>query len=197
MLFPASQLQILAYNRVVQDLNGRSAGDFLGELASNFQLESTVQPLPETAGTCCVYLDGQWHKLTFPSAQIETNDPINSLDVALLAVNGNDPERYPQDSFERMGPMDEELHLHGLYLHDEDQSVAHAFDAVCTPDFFGFNAGLGLQYRGRLDASRAAPAPDDLPRDLYEAMKQVAQTGQGPEQQIPSMGCSIKWKQAG
>ena len=79
------------------------------------------------------------------------------------------------------------------YLHDESQDVARAYDAVCTPDFFGFNAALELQYRGRLDAQRAGPAPDDLPRELYAAMKQVAETGKGPEEQVPSMGCSIKW----
>jgi hypothetical protein len=72
--------------------------------------------------------------------------------------------------------------------------VARAYDAVCTPDFFGFDADLGLQYRGRLDASRAQAGPTDLPRELYEAMKSVAETGRGPAEQIPSMGCSIKWK---
>ena len=71
--------------------------------------------------------------------------------------------------------------------------MAQAYDAVCTPDFFGYNKDLKLQYRGRLDASRKETAPDAR-RDLYEAMKQVAQTGQGPKDQIPSMGCSIKWK---
>ena len=79
------------------------------------------------------------------------------------------------------------------YLHDEDQSVARAYDAVCTPDFFGFDAGLGLQYRGRLDESRMEPVPDAR-RDLFEAMKMVADTGHGPKDQIASMGCSIKWK---
>jgi hypothetical protein len=79
------------------------------------------------------------------------------------------------------------------YLVDETQQIAKAYGAVCTPDFFGYNADLKLQYRGRLDASRKETAPD-APRDLFEAMKQVALTGQGPREQIPSMGCSIKWK---
>ena len=82
------------------------------------------------------------------------------------------------------------------YLHDETQEVARAYDAVCTPDFFGFEAGLGLQYRGRLDASRKQAGPEDLRRDLFLAMKQVAETGRGPAEQIASMGCSIKWKDA-
>jgi hypothetical protein len=86
---------------------------------------------------------------------------------------------------------------HGLpfpYLHDETQEVARAYGAVCTPDFFGFNAGLELQYRGRLDAGRRDPPPADARRELYEAMKQVAETGHGPREQFPSVGCSIKWK---
>jgi hypothetical protein len=83
--------------------------------------------------------------------------------------------------------------LHVPYVIDTTQQVAHAYDAQCTPDFFGFNAQDELQYRGRLDASRMQPTPNAR-RDLFEAMKQVAETGRGPEQQIPLMGCSIKWK---
>ena len=79
------------------------------------------------------------------------------------------------------------------YLIDETQQVARIYDAVCTPDFFGFDADLGLQYRGRLDESRASPV-EGARRDLFEAMKQVAETGNGPREQIASMGCSIKWK---
>ena len=82
------------------------------------------------------------------------------------------------------------------YLYDESQAVARAYDAVCTPDFFGFNADLELQYRGRLDASRKEAAPATVRRDLFEAMKVIAATGQGPREQIPSIGCSIKWKAA-
>ena len=74
--------------------------------------------------------------------------------------------------------------------------MARVFDAVCTPDFYGFNGDGALQYRGRLDASTKSAGPDDLRRDLFEAMKLVAQTGQGPRDQIASMGCSIKWKAA-
>jgi hypothetical protein len=81
-------------------------------------------------------------------------------------------------------------------LYDETQQVAQAYGAVCTPDFFGYNSDLQLQYRGRLDASRKEAAASDVRRDLFEAMKQVAETGHGPENQIPSMGCSIKWRAA-
>lgn len=119
---------------------------------------------------------------------------LRALGVGVAAICSNDAESYPDDSFDNMVKLAEENAFPFPYLHDEDQSVARAYDAACTPDFFGFNRGMGLQYRGRLDASRAQAGPQDLRRDLYEAMKQVAETGQGPRDQIPSMGCSIKWK---
>jgi len=114
--------------------------------------------------------------------------------VNSVAIMSNDPTDYPEDSFDNMKKVAAELNFPFPYLYDETQVVAKAYGAVCTPDFFGYNKDLKLQYRGRLDASRKDPAPDAR-RDLYEAMKQVAQTGQGPRDQIPSMGCSIKWKQ--
>lgn len=103
---------------------------------------------------------------------------------------------YPADSFDNMKRFAAAHDLPFAYLHDETQAVARAWDAACTPDFFGFNKAMELQYRGRLDASRKETAPADIRRDLYEAMKQVAETGQGPRDQIASMGCSIKWKDA-
>jgi hypothetical protein len=81
------------------------------------------------------------------------------------------------------------------YVFDETQQAARAYGAVCTPDFFGYNAGLELQYRGRLDESGRRADADEVPRELFLAMKQVAETGRGPERQIPSIGCSIKWKE--
>lgn len=116
------------------------------------------------------------------------------LGVSTVAISSNDAAAYPEDGFDNMKRFAE---AHGFvfpYLYDEDQSVARAYEAGCTPDFFGFDAELGLQYRGRLDASRASPGPEDLRRDLFEAMKGVAETGRGPEEQIASMGCTIKWK---
>ena len=80
------------------------------------------------------------------------------------------------------------------YLFDESQEIAKQYNAVCTPDFYGYNANFELQYRGRLDASRKETAAPETRRDLFEAMKLIAQTGNGPKDQIPSMGCSIKWK---
>ncbi|MDJ0639059.1 MAG: thioredoxin family protein [Paracoccaceae bacterium] len=119
---------------------------------------------------------------------------LQALGIGVAAICSNDAERYPADSFENMARMAEEQEFPFPYLHDEDQSVARAYGAVCTPDFFGFDAKGGLQYRGRLDSSRASPVPGDLPRELYDAMRLVAETGQGPKEQVPSMGCSIKWK---
>jgi len=121
---------------------------------------------------------------------------LADLGVGFAAICSNDATSHPDDSFENMKRMAEEKEFPFPYLHDEDQSVARAYDAACTPDFFGLNARFELQYRGRLDASRSRAGPDDLRRDLYEAMKQVAETGEGPSGQIASMGCSIKWKAA-
>ncbi|GAA3868571.1 thioredoxin family protein [Celeribacter arenosi] len=121
---------------------------------------------------------------------------LQSMGVGVAAICSNDATTHPADSFENMATMAQERGFPFPYLHDEDQSVARAYDAVCTPDFFGFDANLGLQYRGRLDASRARPADADVRRDLFEAMKAVVETGEGPRDQIGSMGCSIKWKAA-
>jgi len=113
-----------------------------------------------------------------------------------VAIMSNDPSQYEEDSLENMQLIAAQYDFPFPYLIDESQSVAKAYGAVCTPDFFGYNADLQLQYRGRLDESRKETAPDGARRDLFEAMLQIAKTGQGPKQQVPSMGCSIKWKEA-
>jgi len=121
---------------------------------------------------------------------------LSELGIGVVAINGNDAEDYPEDSFEG---MQDTAAKHGFpfpFLHDETQDIAKTYGAACTPDFFGFNTKGELQYRGRLDASRKEAGPTHRRRDLYEAMKQVAETGLGPSDQIPSMGCSIKWKDA-
>ena len=119
---------------------------------------------------------------------------LQAMGVGVAAISANDVVAYPQDSFENMGKMAIEHGFPFPYLYDEPQDVARAYDAACTPDFFGFNRDRELQYRGRLDASGRNAGPSDLRRDLFEAMKLVAETGQGPKDQIASMGCSIKWK---
>ncbi len=118
---------------------------------------------------------------------------LNALGVNTVAIMSNDPTDYTEDSFENMQAVAKEFDFPFPYLIDETQEIAKNYGAVCTPDFFGYNADLQLQYRGRLDESRKE-AVSDARRDLFEAMKQVAETGKGPEEQVPSMGCSIKWK---
>lgn len=113
--------------------------------------------------------------------------------VGVAAIMSNDHRAYPEDAPDNMRAFATEHALPFPYLLDESQSVARAYDAVCTPDFFGYNSDLDLRYRGRLDASKTTLVPDAR-RDLLEAMRQVAATGDGPTGQIPSMGCSIKWK---
>ena len=112
-----------------------------------------------------------------------------------VAIMSNDPAEYEEDSFENMKRIAQEFNFPFPYLLDETQQVAKDYGAVCTPDFFGYNASMQLQYRGRLDASRKEAAATDVRRDLFDAMVQVAETGRGPAEQIPSMGCSIKWKE--
>ena len=124
----------------------------------------------------------------------DCNDLV-SAGIGVAAISSNDVEAYPEDSFLNMRKLSEENKFPFPYLYDEDQSVARSYNAICTPDFFGFNSDMGLQYRGRLDASRKEAGPENLRRDLYEAMTQVARIGKGPKDQISSMGCSIKWKE--
>ncbi|MBV5308501.1 thioredoxin family protein [Chromatium okenii] len=121
---------------------------------------------------------------------------LATLGIGCVAIMSNDPQDYPEDSFENMQRIAAEFDFPFPYLFDESQEVARAYGAVCTPDFFGYNADLALQYRGRFDASRTETAPPEVRRDLFEAMKQVAETGSGPAEQIPSIGCSIKWRSA-
>jgi len=123
----------------------------------------------------------------------DVND-LKKLGIGAVAISSNDPTDYPEDSFDNMKKIAVAWKLPMPYLFDETQAVAKTYGAVCTPDFFGYNKDLQLQYRGRLDASRKEAAPDAR-RDLFDAMQQVAKSGQGPKDQIPSMGCSIKWKQ--
>jgi len=117
--------------------------------------------------------------------------------IGVIAIMPNDYERYPDDAPDAMIRFALEHHFSFPYVVDETQKVARAYGAICTPEFFGFNTDLQLQYRGRLDASKRAPAPKGAPRELYEAMVQIAETGQGPREQHASMGCSIKWRSEG
>jgi peroxiredoxin len=120
---------------------------------------------------------------------------LSTHGVASVAISANDAAAYPDDSFPNMKHFAEEHRLPFPYLYDESQAVARAYGAVCTPDFFGFDSGLRLRYRGRLDDSGRNPRPDAR-RELFEAMLRVAETGLAPDIQSASIGCSIKWKPA-
>ena len=117
---------------------------------------------------------------------------LQPLGVSTVAIMSNDPSEYPEDSFENMRKIAQDMDFPFLYLLDDTQAVAKAYGAVCTPDFFGFNAELRLQYRGRFDESRKETAPNST-CDLFHAMQKIAETGQGPKEQVASIGCSIKW----
>jgi peroxiredoxin len=116
--------------------------------------------------------------------------------IGFAAICSNDARSHPEDSFPNMKRFAEAHKFPFPYLHDEDQSVARAYGGVCTPDFFGFDAGGKLKYRGRLDEGRTSPPPAGARRELVEAMRAIAETGAAPAQQVPSVGCSIKWKAA-
>jgi hypothetical protein len=118
---------------------------------------------------------------------------LRQIGIGTIAIMPNDTKNYPADSFDNMKAFAARHDFTFPYVIDTTQRVARAYDAQCTPDFFGFNAQDELQYRGRLDASRMSPVPNAR-RDLFEAMKLIAETGHGPKEQFPSMGCSIKWK---
>jgi len=120
---------------------------------------------------------------------------LMALGVNSVAIMPNDTVAYPEDSFENMLRISNEFNFPFPYLLDDSQEVAKAYGAVCTPDFFGYNAAMELQYRGRLDAAGPKSDDDSQTRELFESMKQVAETGRGPEHQVPSMGCSIKWRE--
>jgi len=125
---------------------------------------------------------------------VRDTDELKTLGINCVAIMANDQADYPDDSFENMARLAQDKNFSFPYLLDETQQVAKNYGAVCTPDFFGYNAQLKLQYRGRLDDSGSQHDRPDASRDLFLAMQEVASTGRGPQQQIASMGCSIKWK---
>ncbi len=138
----------------------------------------------------CPYVKAVIHRI------VRDATGLAALGVGVIAVMSNDAREYPEDSWENMGRIARDLAFPFPYVLDESQAVARAYGAVCTPDFFGYNGKLELQYRGRLDESRKEAAADDVRRDLFEAMREVASSGRGPARQTPSIGCSIKWKAA-
>jgi len=125
---------------------------------------------------------------------VATCRELEAYGVRAVAISANDAALYPEDDFEHMKAYAKAYGFHFPYLYDESQAVAKAYGAVCTPDFFGYNGDLKLQYRGRFDATGRGPETPGAARELFEAMKTVAMTGNGPADQVPSIGCSIKWR---
>ncbi len=176
-----------------------TTGD-LGTKAPEFHLPATdgksysLDDLRGAQGTLvmficnhCPYVRSAMDRIVRDAAELRPYG-VNSI-----AISANDAAAYPDDSFENMKLFAAQYRVPFPYLYDETQGVARAYGAVCTPDFFGFNSKLELQYRGRLDEGGRNPVPG-AKRELFEAMKLIAQAGQGPRDQTPSIGCSIKWK---
>ena len=172
---------------------GWKAPDF--ELPSTDGASVSLQSIRGSSGTMvmficnhCPYVVSAIDRIVRDAGQLQ------EIGVSTVAICANDSRTYPQDSFERMVEF---ARTHGFsfpYLHDDEQSVARAYGAECTPDFFGFNSDLELQYRGRLDSAGSSLPSSTDERELFNAMTQVAGTGKGPEDQTASMGCSIKWR---
>ena len=171
-----------------------------GKKAENFELKSTenkIITLNDAKGQngtlimfiCnhCPYVKAVIEDIVDNCKTLE-NDGIRSI-----AIMSNDTKNYPEDSFDNMIKFAKNNKFNFPYLIDETQETAKKYDAVCTPDFFGYNKNLELQYRGRVRELKDLKPVRNSESDLLKAMKIVAKTGKGPEEQIPSMGCSIKW----
>jgi len=135
----------------------------------------------------CPYVKAIQHRL------VEDMAVLQESGIGVVAIMSNDPNDYPADSYENMQVIAKEKKYNFPYLIDTTQQVAKDYDAICTPDFFGYNNQMQLQYRGRLDETGMDNKAGDVKRELVEAMLEVAKTGKGPTEQTPSMGCSIKW----
>jgi len=136
----------------------------------------------------CPYVQAVLDRLLRDAAELQ------ALGIGVVAISSNDADAFPADAFPEMQRLAAMRAFPFAYLYDESQAVARAYGAVCTPDFFGFNADLALQYRGRLDDTGRGPARPDARRELFEAMREIAASGRGPAEQTPSIGCSLKWK---
>ena len=120
---------------------------------------------------------------------------LEKEEIKSVAIMSNDQKNYPEDSFENMISFSRKYKFNFPYLVDETQKIAKTYGAVCTPDFFGYNANLELQYRGRIRELKDLKPVRNNDSDLIKAMRLIAKTNKGPENQIPSMGCSIKWSE--
>jgi len=173
-----------------------------GQKAHNFELKSTdnkilsLNDVKGENGTLIMFICNHC-----PYVKAVTKDivkdcfELKKIGIHSVAICANDAENYPEDSFDNMIEFAKKNQFCFPYLNDETQEIAKKYDAVCTPDFFGYNKDLKLQYRGRLRELKNLVPVRSGESDLFKAMKQIAETGKGPESQIPSAGCGIKWKQ--
>ena len=172
-----------------------------GKKAVSFELKSTdekilrLEDLKGENGTLIMFICNHCPYVKAVTKDIvEDCKKLKDLGINSVAICANDAENYPEDSFDNMILFAKKNQFDFPYLVDETQEIARTYDAVCTPDFFGYNKALELQYRGRLRELKNLMPVRDGDSDLYKAMKQISETGKGPEQQTPSAGCSIKWK---
>ncbi|MDC0417594.1 thioredoxin family protein [Candidatus Pelagibacter sp.] len=172
-----------------------------GKKAVPFKLKSTegkiisLEDLKGENGTLIMFICNHCPYVKAITKDIvEDCNELKKLGINSIAISSNDPTNYPEDSFENMIEFAKKNKFSFPYLIDETQEIAKTYDAVCTPDFFGYNKDLELQYRGRSRELKNLIPIRNGKSDLYKAMKQIAETNNGPKDQIPSAGCSIKWK---
>jgi len=172
-----------------------------GQKAHNFELKSTenkilsLNDITGENGTLIMFICNHCPYVKAVTKDIvEDCKKLKNFGVNSVAICANDSENYPEDSFENMIEFAKENEFNFPYLRDETQEIARIYDAVCTPDFFGYNKNLELQYRGRLRKLKNLVPVRDGESDLLQAMTLIAKIQKGPEKQLPSIGCSIKWK---
>ncbi|MDC6479536.1 thioredoxin family protein [Candidatus Pelagibacter sp.] len=171
-----------------------------GQAAKSFELKSTnneiikLNDVKGANGTLVMFICNHCPYVKAVIKDIaEDCKNLKKLGITAVAICSNDTINYPEDSFENMIEFAKKHQFNFPYLFDETQNIAKSYDAVCTPDFFGYNNNLELQYRGRIRELVNLKPVRAGDSDLYSAMKQIAETGKGPETQIPSAGCAIKW----
>ena len=172
-----------------------------GKKAPDFKLKSTdnkilsLNDIKGENGTLIMFICNHCPYVKAVTKEIvEDCTELQKFGINAVAICANDAENYPEDSFENMIEFAKKNKFNFPYLIDETQEIAKTYGAVCTPDFFGYNKNLELQYRGRLRELKNLVPVKEGRSDLLIAMKQIAETGNGPENQTPSAGCSIKWK---
>ncbi len=171
-----------------------------GQIAKNFELKSTnneiikLNEIKGKNGTLIIFICNHCPYVKAVIKDIvEDCKNLEKIDIKSLAICSNDSVNYPEDSFDKMVEFSKNHNFNFPYLIDETQKVAKEYEAVCTPDFFGYNKDLELQYRGRVRELKDLKPVRSGESDLYKAMKQISETGIGPKEQVPSMGCGIKW----